>query len=239
MNRVVEIINPDEDVVWIHDYHLVVLPTLLRKRFHALRIGYFLHCPFPSSEVFRALPCRDELLRSMLNADVIGFHTYDYARHFLSCISRALGVEHESKRGTIGVEYYGRRVTIRISPTGVNCSRLLQGFGWSECEWRRGELIAQFRGRTVALGVDDLDVFKGIDLKIEAVGRLLEAHPHLRGTFVLVQVVNAPRSLNAEVSELHDTIRELAADINCRYGEPIEESLWPNGVRPERFFILN
>jgi len=220
VDRVVEFINPDDDMVWIHDYHLIVLPTLLRKRFHALRIGYFLHCPFPSSEVFRAMPCRDELLRSMLNADVIGFHTYDYARHFLSCINRALGVDHESKRGTIGVMYYGRRVVIRISPTGVHCGRLLQGFDWPECEWRRGELIADLQNCTVALGVDDLDVFKGIDLKIEAVGRMLDAYPGIRGKFTLIQVVNAPRSLNAEVAELRDTIRELTEDINRRHGQP-------------------
>jgi trehalose 6-phosphate synthase/phosphatase len=82
---VVELLSPDDDFVWAHDYHLLLLPTLLRKRFHTVRIGFFLHCPFPSSEMFRAFPMRTELLRGFLNADLVGFHTFDYARHFLSC----------------------------------------------------------------------------------------------------------------------------------------------------------
>jgi hypothetical protein len=104
----------EDDFVWIHDYHLLVLPSLLRKRYHRLRCGFFLHSPFPSSEVFRTFPRREEVLRSLLNADVIGFHTFDYARHFLSCCSRMLGLEHKTSRGAIIVEYYGRDVGIKV-----------------------------------------------------------------------------------------------------------------------------
>ncbi|KAL4558522.1 hypothetical protein LXL04_036723 [Taraxacum kok-saghyz] len=86
-DKVMEVINPDEDYVWIHDYHLMVMPTFLRKRFHRVRFGFFLHSPFPSSEIYRTLPVRDEILRSLLNCDLIGFHTFDYARHFLTCYS--------------------------------------------------------------------------------------------------------------------------------------------------------
>ena len=84
-DRVVELLAPENDFVWVQDYHLLLLPTLLRKRFHTVRIGFFLHCPFPSSEMFRAFPMRSELLRGLLNADLVGFHTFDYARHFLPC----------------------------------------------------------------------------------------------------------------------------------------------------------
>ena len=115
---IMEVISPEnEDLVWINDYHLMALPSLMRKRLYTLRCGFFLHCPFPSSEVFRALPQREELLRSLLSADLIGFHTFDYARHFLSCCSRLLGLEYQTSQGTIAVQYYGRKVSVRISPT--------------------------------------------------------------------------------------------------------------------------
>ncbi|KAF8070915.1 TPS5 [Scenedesmus sp. PABB004] len=220
MEKVVEECASDTDYVWIHDYHLLVLPSLLRKRFNKIRCGLFLHSPFPSSEIFRTFPKREELLRSMLNADLIGFHTFDYARHFLSCASRMLGLEHETLRGAISIEYYGRNVGIKIMPTGVNPQRLLEGFSWPEFQWRRGELVSQYEGRQVLLGVDDLDVFKGIELKLQAFERLLEQHPEWRGKAVLVQITNAPRSSGKELAELHEAALALVAAINGRWGGP-------------------
>ena len=79
----------------------MVLPSFLRKRFHRVKVGFFLHSPFPSSEIYRTLPVRDEILKSLLNSDLIGFHTFDYARHFLSSCSRMLGLNYESKRVTL------------------------------------------------------------------------------------------------------------------------------------------
>lgn len=89
-------------------------------------VGIFLHSAFPSSEIFRAFPKREELLRSLLNADVIGFHTFDYARHFISCCSRMLGLEHYTKRGSILMNYYGRAVHLKILPTCASLPTLLQ-----------------------------------------------------------------------------------------------------------------
>lgn len=118
-NKLVEVLGSlEDDFVWIHDYHLLVLPSLLRKRFHRIKCGIFLHSPFPSSEIFRTFPRREEVMRAMLNADIIGFHTFDYARHFLSCCSRMLGLEHKTNRGAILIDYYGRDVCIKIMPTG-------------------------------------------------------------------------------------------------------------------------
>ena len=99
--------DSDDDFVWVHDYHLMLLPTFLRKRFNTVRCGYFLHCPFPSSENFRTFPNRDLVLRGLLNADVIGFHTFDYARHFLSCCTRLLGLNFKTERGALCIDYYG------------------------------------------------------------------------------------------------------------------------------------
>jgi len=217
-DKIMEVISPDDDHVWAHDYHLMLLPSFLRKRCHSIRCGFFLHSPFPSSEVFRSFPERNALLRALLNADMIGFHTFDYARHFLSCCTRMLGLDYQSVRGTLGIDYYGRLVSIKICPTGVQPSRLLSGFEWPECKWRRGELLAQFKGRKVLLGVDDMDIFKGIDLKLQAYQTLLTTHPEWIGQVVLVQVTNAPRSPGADVQELREEVLRLTEEINRDYG---------------------
>ncbi|KAL0357947.1 UNVERIFIED_CONTAM: putative alpha,alpha-trehalose-phosphate synthase [UDP-forming] 10 [Sesamum calycinum] len=123
-DKVMEIANPEDDFIWIHDYHLMVLPTFLRKRYNRVKLGFFLHSPFPSSEIYRTLPVRDEILKGLLNSDLIGFHTFDYARHFLSCCGRMLGLDYESKRGHIGLDYFGRTVYIKILPVGISLKLL-------------------------------------------------------------------------------------------------------------------
>ena len=107
------------DLVWVHDYHLLLVPTILARR-HIAPIALFLHIPFPSSEVFRTLSVRDELLRGMLSADALGFHLFEYARHFLTSCRRILGLTHSAKRGGIlAVDYQGREVQVSISHVGV------------------------------------------------------------------------------------------------------------------------
>lgn len=221
VNRLVEVLSTlESDFVWIHDYHLLVLPSLLRKRFHRIKCGFFLHSPFPSSEIFRTFPRREEVLRSLLNADVIGFHTFDYARHFLSCCSRMLGLEHKTSRGSIILEYYGRDVGIKIMPTGVNPERWLSACSWPDTLWRMGELQAEYRGKMVLIGVDDMDVFKGIELKLAAFQEVLIHHPEWRGKLVLIQVTSAPRAPGKDVEELHAYALSLVDAINTRFGEP-------------------
>lgn len=218
---VVEVVgNVERDLVWVNDYHLLVLPSLLRKRLHRIRLGLSLHSPFPSSEVFRTFPRRDEVLRSMLNADLVGFHTFDYARHFLSCCSRMLGLEHVNSRGSIMLEYYGRSVGLKIMPTGVKPERFLSAVSWPDTTWRRGELAPALEGQTVLLGVDDLDSFKGVELKMLAVERVLDAHPEWRGRLTLVQVSHAPRAPGRDVAELLDYIAEVVERVNRKHGAP-------------------
>lgn len=227
-SKLVEILGSlEDDLVWIHDYHLLVLPSLLRKRFHRLKCGFFLHSPFPSSEIFRTFPRREEVLRSLLNADLVGFHTFDYARHFLSCCSRMLGLEHKTSRGSIIVEYYGRDVGIKIMPTGVKPERLLAACSWPDTAWRRGELAAQFRGKTVLIGVDDMDVFKGIELKLAAFEQVLTHHPEWQGKLVLVQVTSAARAPGRDVDDLHAYVLSLVEHINNKFRSPgYEPVVW-------------
>mmetsp|Transcript_47255 Transcript_47255/g.120542 ORF Transcript_47255/g.120542 Transcript_47255/m.120542 type:complete len:875 (-) Transcript_47255:80-2704(-) len=217
-DRLVEFVSVEDDFVWIHDYHLLVLPSLLRRRLNKVRCGFFLHSPFPSSEIFRTFPKREDVLRSLLNADLLGFHTFDYARHFLSCCSRMLGLEHVTSRGSIMIEYYGRNVGIKIMPTGVRPERFLDGFAWDEFKWRRGELLHQFEGKTVMMGIDDMDVFKGIELKLQALELLLEQHAEWRGRLVLVQICNPARSSGRDIQELRDEVIGCTERVNAKFG---------------------
>ncbi|XP_078444377.1 alpha,alpha-trehalose-phosphate synthase [UDP-forming] 6-like isoform X2 [Wolffia australiana] len=219
-DKILEVINPDEDLVWVHDYHLLVLPTFLRKRFNRVKLGFFLHSPFPSSEIYRTLPVRDELLRSLLNADLIGFHTFDYARHFLSCCSRMLGLSYESKRGYIGLDYYGRTVSIKILPVGIHLRQLESVLSLPETESTVKALLQEYhsRGRVLLLGVDDMDIFKGISLKLLAMEQLLAQHPAWRGKAVLVQIANPARGRGRDVQEVEAETRAMVERINRAFG---------------------
>ena len=106
----------EDDTIWIHDYHLLLLPGMLRESLPTASIGFFLHIPFPSFEIFRTLPWRSELLNGMLGADLIGFHTYDYVRHFLSSVLRIAG--HEQVLGEVSVGH--RRVKVDVFPMGID-----------------------------------------------------------------------------------------------------------------------
>nr|GMC87202.1 alpha,alpha-trehalose-phosphate synthase [udp-forming] 5 [Ipomoea batatas] len=219
-DKVMEVISPDDDFVWVHDYHLMVLPTFLRKRFNRVKLGFFLHSPFPSSEIYRTLPVRAELLRALLNSDLIGFHTFDYARHFLSCCSRMLGIPYQSKRGYIGLEYYGRTVSIKILPVGIHMGQLQSVLDLPETEARVAELRDKFRGQTVLLGVDDMDIFKGISLKLLAFEQFLIQHPALRGKIVLVQIANPARGRGKDVQEVQSETDTTVKNINRKFGKP-------------------
>ncbi|KAL2484098.1 hypothetical protein Fot_45542 [Forsythia ovata] len=218
--KVIEVINPDYDYVWIHDYHLMALPTFLRRRFNRLRMGFFLHSPFPSSEIYRTLPVREEILKALLNSDLIGFHTFDYARHFLSCCSRMLGLEYQLRRGYIELEYYGRTVGIKIMPIGIHMGQIESVLTNADNQRIVEELQQQFAGKTVLLGVDDMDIFKGVNLKFLAMEEMLKQHPPLRGRAVLVQIANPARGKGKDLEEIQAEIQESCERINENFRQP-------------------
>lgn len=217
-DKVMEIANPEEDFIWIHDYHLMVLPTFLRKRYNRVKLGFFLHSPFPSSEIYKTLPVREDILKGLLNADLIGFHTFDYARHFLSCCGRMLGLDYESKRGHIGLDYFGRTVYIKILPVGIHMGRLESVLNMPSTCNKVKEIKEQFKGKKLILGVDDMDIFKGISLKLLAFKELLAQHTELQGKVVLVQIVNPARSSGKDVQEAKRETYTTASIINEVYG---------------------
>lgn len=224
-DKVMEVLNPEDDYVWVHDYHLMVLPTFLRKRCSQVKLGFFLHSPFPSSEIYKTLPVRGEILKALLNADLIGFHTFDYARHFLSSCRRMLGLEHESKRGYIGFEYFGRTIFIKILPAGIHMGRLQSALDHPSSFDKVREIRQQFKGKKLIIGVDDVDVFKGVSLKFLAIEQLLQQHPELQGELILIQILNPPNSSDKDVEDAKEEAYITAKRINERFGlkgyEPI------------------
>lgn len=202
------------DLVWVQDYHLMLLPSLLRKRLRDVTIGFFLHTPFPSSEVYRILPVRNKVLQGVLAADLIGFHTYDYARHFLSVCTRILGLDASPK----GVTYKDHFANVGIFPIGIDPNAWVTALQSNSVKERILELEDRFRGKKVLLGVDRLDYIKGVPHKLMAFQMLLARQPEWKEKVVLVQIGVPSRTEVDEYKKLISQTNELVGRINAQYG---------------------
>ncbi|MQL99833.1 hypothetical protein Taro_032560, partial [Colocasia esculenta] len=202
------------DVVWCHDYHLMFLPKCLKEYDSKMKVGWFLHTPFPSSEIYRTLPSRSELLRSVLAADLVGFHTYDYARHFVSACTRILGFEGTPE----GVEDQGKLTRVAAFPIGIDSDRFTRALELPQVQNHIKDLRERFAGRKVMLGVDRLDMIKGIPQKILAFEKFLEENPTWRDKVVLLQIAVPTRTDVPEYQKLTSQVHEIVGRINGRFG---------------------
>ncbi|XXG86564.1 hypothetical protein AAC387_Pa11g1430 [Persea americana] len=202
------------DVVWCHDYHLMFLPKCLKEYNSEMKVGWFLHTPFPSSEIHRTLPSRSDLLRSVLAADLVGFHTYDYARHFVSACTRILGLEGTPE----GVEDQGKLTRVAAFPIGIDSERFIAALKVPKVREHIEELKDRFAGRKVMLGVDRLDMIKGIPQKILAFEKFLEENPAWHNKVVLVQIAVPTRTDVPEYQKLTSQVHEIVGRINGRFG---------------------
>ena len=204
----------DTDLVWVHDYHLMLLPELLRKHNPYCNIGFFLHTPFPSSEVYRILPVRTEILHGLLNCNLIGFHTFDYARHFLSSCTRILGLQTSPN----GVEYKDRRITVGVYPIGIDPEKFKEGLQDTVIQTRISHLKSKFENVKILVGVDRLDYIKGVPQKLHAYDAFLSKYPEWIGKVVLVQVAVPSRTDVEEYIQLRNNVNQLVGEINGKYG---------------------
>ncbi|TYJ55489.1 alpha,alpha-trehalose-phosphate synthase (UDP-forming) [Cryptococcus floricola] len=179
-----------------------------------VRIGFFLHTPFPSSEIYRILPVRREILLGVLQCDLIGFHTYDYARHFLSSCTRILGLETQPN----GIEFEGRYCQVGTFPIGIDPHQFTEGIQKESIRTRLRQMEARFEGCKVILGVDRLDYIKGIPQKLHALEVFLTQHPEWIGKVVLVQLAIPSRQDVEEYQNLRACVNELVGRINGRFG---------------------
>ncbi|CAK0785345.1 Trehalose-6-P synthase/phosphatase complex synthase subunit [Coccomyxa viridis] len=202
------------DVVWVQDYHLMLLPAMLKNRAPKMKVGWFLHTPFPSSEIYRTLPVREEVLRAVLKADLIGFHTYDYARHFVSACTRILGLEGTPE----GVEDNGSLTRVAAFPIGIDPERFARALEKPNVKAHIAQLLNRYAGRKVMLGVDRLDMIKGIPQKLLAFEKFLEEHPQWRDKVLLVQIAVPSRTDVPEYQRLRSMVHEIVGRINGHYG---------------------
>ncbi|KAK9830458.1 hypothetical protein WJX72_011880 [[Myrmecia] bisecta] len=202
------------DVVWVQDYHLMLLPALLKQKKPKMKVGWFLHTPFPSSEIYRTLPVREEVLRAVLKADLIGFHTYDYARHFVSACTRILGLEGTPE----GVEDNGSLTRVAAFPIGIDPDRFARALERADVRSNIAQLLNRYAGRKVMLGVDRLDMIKGIPQKLLAFEKFLEEHPEWRDKVLLVQIAVPSRTDVPEYQRLRSMVHEVVGRINGHYG---------------------
>lgn len=206
----------EDDLIWVHDYQLMLVPRMLRRKLPKARIGFFLHTPFPSSEMFRILPQSAEILRGLIGADVIGLHTYDYARHLVSSLLRVLGVH--GREGVAEVD--GRQVQIATQPIGIDVDTFVDAAFSKAAENRLRELRERFGDRKVILGVERLDYTKGIPLKLQAFRRLLETRSHWQGRLVFIQIVVPSREDIQTYREQKRQVEQMVGEINGEFGTP-------------------
>lgn len=209
----VDDIAEEGDLVWVHDYHLMLLPKLLRERRPDLRIGFFLHTPFPSYEVFRCHPKRQELLEGMLGADLVGFHTFGYLRHFRSAVLRLTGRESD----VYTIRHDDTETHIGVFPIGINSSGFEQELGsdrFYECKQRFSE---DYAGKRLVLSVERLDYTKGIPQKLEAIEKYLESNPDRCEDVVFILIAVPSREDVGEYAQLKETIELGVSQINGKF----------------------
>lgn len=208
-----EIAKPD-DTLWIHDYHLMLLPQLVREKIPEVTTGFFLHIPFPSFEVFRLLPWREEILTGLTGADLVGFHTYDYAQHFLDSVHRVLGYKHSLGQITAG----NRIVKADAFPMGIDYEKFAQTTEKSETKKEVEKVQERTRGSRIILSVDRLDYTKGIIQRLESYDLFLEKNPECRGKVTLILVAVPSRTRVERYELLKEELDELIGKINGKYG---------------------
>ncbi|MGO9269213.1 MAG: bifunctional alpha,alpha-trehalose-phosphate synthase (UDP-forming)/trehalose-phosphatase [Terriglobia bacterium] len=214
-DTVMEVARPG-DLVWVHDYQLLLLPALLKQKLFGVRVGFFLHIPFPSYEIFRLLPdrWRAALLNGMLGADLVGFHTHDYSQYFLKCVRRILGQEHEMGQ----VFLRDRVVKVDTFPMGIDFNFFSRKATEAEVVRQRDELRLPFGQAKIILSIDRLDYTKGIADRLLAYQAFLESSPswHARVVFLLLLVPS--RTGVEEYQRMKARIDELVGGINGRFG---------------------
>ncbi|ERJ57278.1 bifunctional alpha,alpha-trehalose-phosphate synthase (UDP-forming)/trehalose-phosphatase [Sphingobacterium paucimobilis] len=204
----------EKDEIWVHDYQLMLLPQLLRQQNNYLTIGYFQHIPFPADEIFRCIPWRNELLKGLLGADLIAFHTYHDAQHFLnSC----LNLLHLSPKNN-SVRCRDRRVHVEVFPMGIDFEKFEQLSKSADVLSRVQALQEQYQNRKIILSIDRLDYSKGILERLAAYENLLQTYPELRNRVVLYMLVVPSRDNVAQYKLLRDEIDRMVGHINAVYG---------------------
>ena len=202
------------DIIWVQDYHLMLLPKLIRMKSPDSTVGFFLHIPFPSFEIFRLLPWRRQILEGLLGSDLVGFHTYDYAQHFLNSVHILLG--YENVMGRIAMADHTTRAD--VFPIGIDFKRYYNASNSPPVKTHISKFHAKLSDRKTILSIDRLDYTKGIPERLKAFDIFLEKHPEYREKIVFILVVVPSRIKVQQYASLKKHVDEYVGTLNGKYG---------------------
>jgi len=212
--HLLKIIQP-HDTIWIHDYQLFLLPQLIREKVPTAHIGFFLHIPFPSYEVFRLLhrPWKEKIIRGLLGADLIGFHTHEYVQHFLKTVRMVLGYDHQYR----AIVMEDRIVKADLFPLGVDYKKFHASAEMAEVKEEREKITSNLADKKIIFSVDRLDYTKGVNHRLQGFQRFLERYPEWKEKVVFVLVVVPSRQIISKYNERRKLIEEEVGSINGKY----------------------
>jgi trehalose 6-phosphate synthase/phosphatase len=212
--KLLTILRPG-DVLWIHDYHLFLLPELIREKLPDATIGFFLHIPFPSYEIFRLLhrEWKQKLVRGMLGADLIGFHTHEYVQHFLKTVRMVMGHDHQFR----GIALGNRTVKVDLFPLGIDYDLFHKAVQRPSTVKVREEIQRNFADRKIIFSVDRLDYTKGVTHRLRGFEKFLDKYPEWREKVVFILVVVPSRVIISKYNERRKLIEEHVGRINGKH----------------------
>lgn len=204
------------DVVWIHDYHLLPLAGMIRNELPEITIGFFLHIPFPSHEIFKIMPkeWQEHILEGMLGADLIGFHTIDYAAHFLKTVQMVFGLQNEKNI----IEYKNRLVKAEVFPISIDYDKFHDAWDDPAVREKRHALKKQFNERKIIFSVDRLDYTKGVYNRLKAYEYFLSNYPEYHGKVVFIMNVVPSRDSISKYAERKKIIDEYVGNLLSTVG---------------------
>ncbi len=220
VNRIIAeniaLVADEKDLIWIHDFHFFLVPRFLRELRPELKTGFFLHIPFPSSEVFRQLPSRKEILEGVLESDLIGFQDYSYLRHFCNSCKGLLDLDSNM----LFIDYKGRKVNLGVFPVSIDTEKFIKASSSKEVNIILEKYKSEKNYKYLLLGVDRLDYIKGIIIRLKAFRELLSLYPDMRGEISLLQVSVPTRQDVTDYIELKTKVEILISEINGEFGKP-------------------
>lgn len=216
-NQIFSFVKPD-DIIWIQDYHLMLVPNMLRKAGVTNKIGFFMHIPFPNYEVFRITPKRKSLLEGLLGADVIGFHTESYQKHFLECVRKKINVADVDMIDN-HIYYNNRMIDVPAHPISIDYSLIDETARKPNVRYKVKKLRNQFNVDIVGLGVDRLDYTKGIFERLNGIEYFLDTHPEYHKNFLFVQIAVPSRTKVIEYQKIKREVDEAVGRINGKFSK--------------------
>ena len=204
------------DVIWIHDYHLFPLAEMVRKEMPGISIGFFLHIPFPTYEIVRLMPneWQEKIIKGILSADLIGFHTIDYTSHFLESVRVLLGIDHEMNI----LRYNDRLIKADVFPVSVDYDHFINAYDSAGAQKTRAMIREKFRDKKIIFSIDRLDYTKGVNNRLNAYELFLSNYPEFYEKAVFILIVIPSRTAIAKYIERKKIVNETIGIINSQIG---------------------